>query len=363
MHLYDGQVVCEINSSGTPLIFYGYGASGLSEKYDANAGITYAYTFDPAGNVVERHQNSTTVNPSDWTTLYDAFGASHGAIEVNGQQQSNQLNIESVGFGGQWGYYTDNEIDQVTGVVPQGRLAWTLNGLRYYDPATGRFLTRDPIGYEGGINLYTFCGNNPINHADPSGLQTLDSPSASFWQALRAGNVKDAGFFLRQLGMTGAKSRIYDSCLRAYIHYPAIFGALKGALEILSESPSVPRNKSGSPVCVEQAVVIKRTLEKLGVENAEIMWMRAKNQSAFGVSGSSEKWSYHVFVRAGDLVLDSINGGKAQAFDVWKTQFTTTSESVRFLGLKLWSRPVTFENYYQIVPEELSYTFAPGSKR
>ncbi len=124
--------------------------------------------------MVERHQYSTTVNPSDWTTLYDAFGASHGAIEVNGQQQSNQLNIESVGFGGQWGYYTDNELDQVTGVVPQGRLTWTLNGLRYYDPSVGRFLTRDPVGYEGGINLYTFCGNNPVNYADPSGLDPKD---------------------------------------------------------------------------------------------------------------------------------------------------------------------------------------------
>ncbi len=35
----------------------------------------------------------------------------------------------------------------------------------------GRFVTRDPIGYKGGINLYGFCGNNPVNDSDPSGYQ------------------------------------------------------------------------------------------------------------------------------------------------------------------------------------------------
>ncbi|NSW77770.1 MAG: hypothetical protein HPY54_01905 [Chthonomonadetes bacterium] len=42
---------------------------------------------------------------------------------------------------------------------------------RYLDPATGRFLTRDPIGVEGGVNLYAYVGNNPPNGADTLGLQ------------------------------------------------------------------------------------------------------------------------------------------------------------------------------------------------
>jgi hypothetical protein len=32
------------------------------------------------------------------------------------------------------------------------------------------WLTRDPIGYAGGINLYAFCGNNPVNRIDPWGF-------------------------------------------------------------------------------------------------------------------------------------------------------------------------------------------------
>jgi RHS repeat-associated protein len=41
---------------------------------------------------------------------------------------------------------------------------------RYYNPATGRYLTPDPIGLEGGINLFLFVLNNPLIFIDPYGL-------------------------------------------------------------------------------------------------------------------------------------------------------------------------------------------------
>lgn len=41
---------------------------------------------------------------------------------------------------------------------------------RYYDPSTGRYLTPDPIGLEGGINRYAYVGNNVVNEMDLSGL-------------------------------------------------------------------------------------------------------------------------------------------------------------------------------------------------
>ncbi len=45
---------------------------------------------------------------------------------------------------------------------------------RYYDPQTGRFISMDDISYLepetiNGLNLYAYCGNNPVMRVDPNG--------------------------------------------------------------------------------------------------------------------------------------------------------------------------------------------------
>lgn len=51
----------------------------------------------------------------------------------------------------------------------------------YYDPhapKTRRYITPDPIGLEGGINLYPYVGNDPVNNKDLEGLRVLPVPGA-----------------------------------------------------------------------------------------------------------------------------------------------------------------------------------------
>ncbi|MBI3663943.1 MAG: RHS repeat-associated core domain-containing protein [Acidobacteria bacterium] len=54
---------------------------------------------------------------------------------------------------------------------------------RYYDRATGRFTSEDPIGFFGGFDFYAYVHNNPPNLSDPSGLK-VKICSRGGWQDL-----------------------------------------------------------------------------------------------------------------------------------------------------------------------------------
>lgn len=51
------------------------------------------------------------------------------------------------------------------------RLSSNFNRNRYYSPALGRFISKDPIGFNGGMNLYRYADNNPALFVDPFGLR------------------------------------------------------------------------------------------------------------------------------------------------------------------------------------------------
>src|SRR5439155_3794789 len=87
---------------------------------------------------------------------FDAFGLRTKASGVDGP------NSTASQFAGAHGYERE----------PSGGGELGLDYLyqRYYDAALGKFISPDPIGIAGGLNLYGYCEGDPGNAVDPSGL-------------------------------------------------------------------------------------------------------------------------------------------------------------------------------------------------
>ena len=52
------------------------------------------------------------------------------------------------------------------------------HGARYYAPWLGRWISPDPAGINGGMDLYAYAGANPIAYIDPSGMSPQDPPDS-----------------------------------------------------------------------------------------------------------------------------------------------------------------------------------------
>jgi RHS repeat-associated protein len=74
-----------------------------------------------------------------------------------------------------------------TGHHHHGKSGLVLTWYRAFDPVTGRWLSRDPIGEEGGINLYGYVSNNPVNAMDPHGLDAVPAPGGGYNFVMRPG--------------------------------------------------------------------------------------------------------------------------------------------------------------------------------
>ena len=143
---FDGNIVAESLPDGTITTEYLYMGSNRLVRVDVSSGDLYFYSNNYLGTPLLLTDDTGRVV---WDADYQPFGEA----AVN----SASTVVNDFRFAGQY-------FDQETGLH--------YNYHRYYDPKTGRYLTPDPIGLAGGINLFIYAYNNPINAVDPLGLLT-----------------------------------------------------------------------------------------------------------------------------------------------------------------------------------------------
>jgi RHS repeat-associated protein len=136
-----GSEICEEHNANDAVVnrYFGQG--------EQQFGTNLFYTRDHLGSVRELTDTSAALRAG---YIYLPFGA---AAKVTGSLEAN------FGFTGHFRH------------LPSG-CSLTLN--RAYDPGHGRWLSRDPTEEDGGVNLYAYVFNDPINWSDSLGLESYE---------------------------------------------------------------------------------------------------------------------------------------------------------------------------------------------
>ena len=145
-YLYDREdILLEYNQAGAVVARYLHGP-GIDEPLavEKNSQMYY-YHADSLGSIIALTDSTGGIAQ---TYKYDAFGNI-----MNGTPTITQPYT-----------YTAREYDPEIGLY--------YYRARYYDPKAGRFITKDPISFNGGdYNLFAYVRNNPVNLTDPEGLE------------------------------------------------------------------------------------------------------------------------------------------------------------------------------------------------
>jgi len=179
----DNRVASETDKATGQTWTYTYDALGNRISSTTN-GVTTTYTVDANGNVLAEYVNGKWSrsyyqgnNLAGWTSAegeyffnYDILGST-GSITAGNGSIVNSYSYDSFGniTSSTEGIANDFEFVGAYGLMSNAS-GTTFIRARNYDPVTGRWISIDPIGINGGENLYVYCGNDGVNLVDIDGL-------------------------------------------------------------------------------------------------------------------------------------------------------------------------------------------------
>ena len=150
-HIYDNnwQVIADIDENGSVVASYVLG-EGIDKLLAVTVGGATYYALTDIQGTVWGYVDAQNNIVARWT--YDAWGNVLSEYVAPSAAALATLRYR----------FQCREWSAVTALI-NFRMRW-------YDVETGRWLSKDPIGLNGGLNLYAFCADDPANIKDPLGL-------------------------------------------------------------------------------------------------------------------------------------------------------------------------------------------------
>jgi RHS repeat-associated protein len=217
------------NAAGTSFLY-----DGANAAQNLSGGVVTANLL--SGGIDENFSRTDASGAS--APLTDALGSTVALVDSNGNIQTT-YSYDPFGNTSAAGSSTTNVV-QYTGRENEG------NGLyyyraRYYSPVLGRFISEDPLNFNGGsVNLYAYVRNDPTDLVDPSGenpaclvgglLGTIGYNSYVIGQSL-AGRYSEYYAGLSGLGhiASGNLKAFGAGCAAGTLIAPLTFGVPAGA--------------------------------------------------------------------------------------------------------------------------------------
>ncbi|RKZ43487.1 MAG: hypothetical protein DRQ58_12525, partial [Gammaproteobacteria bacterium] len=176
-YTYDGRDRRIKTSVDGQVVYIVYDGENVWADFNAAASLETRYMFgDKLDSLIARTRSTGW---SDWY-LTDRLGTVRDLVDSYGTLL-NHVDYDSFGR-----VHAQTDMGQGDRFLFTGREYSDDTGLyyyrgRYYDPGLGRFISQDPIGFEGGdFNLYRYVNNSPLNGTDPTGESTIVSSALIF---------------------------------------------------------------------------------------------------------------------------------------------------------------------------------------
>ena len=247
---------------------------------------------DEAGNIIEKYE-------------YSVYGDVRIVAKENGQTR--EVSIIDNPY-----YFTGRHLDAETGLY--------YYRARYYSPTLGRFIQTDPIGYQGGMNLYAYCSSNPVGLVDALGLCATSGTIAD-WVYYSYFGTEGSGYNLAGAahvrsaynatvsafgpGITNAQR----SWAQAYYNSPDHSTATSRALTELYEATRFKARSYNNPA---RTSTVMNRVGQIGRIGGNIAIVGGTAISAYNVATADDHW--RALAQEGGGTLGAVGGASGGAW-------------------------------------------------